>query len=89
MSDKHSYPIDPLIKIIIEKIFTILVCSFIIFIGNHSPELWNTVITEIGVSFLFYYIAYGVAFYSIYRMVIAIVMIWKHDYKVDKFDSKP
>lgn len=85
MTDKHSYPVDPLIRIVIEKFFTIMVCSFIIFIGNHSPKLWHLVIDEINVSFLFYYIAWGVVLYSIYILSITIVMIINHDSSADEY----
>lgn len=83
MSDKHSYPVDPLIRIVIEKFVTIIVCSFIIFLGNHSPTLWHMVLEEINISFIIYYLAWGLVFYSIYRMSIALVMILKHDNLAD------
>lgn len=83
MTDKHSYPTDPLIVVVIEKFVTLLVCSFIIFLGNHSPTLWNMVIRELAISFLIYYLAWGVAFYSLYRMAQALVMIRFHDKSAD------
>lgn len=79
MSDKHSYPVDPLIRIVLEKFATILVCTFIIFLGNHEPDLWRQVLKEINVSYLIYYLAWGVVFYSFYKMSIALVMILKSD----------
>lgn len=83
MTDRHSYPVDPLIRIVIEKFATILVCSFVIFLGNHEQELWNQVLEEINVSYLIYYLAWGVVFYSVYRMSIVLVMIAKHDKSAD------
>lgn len=83
MTDIHSYPENPLIRSVIERVFAILVCSFIIVLGTHYPDLWNDVLGTINFSWIIYYIAWALAFWSIFRMVNGLYMIYKHDKSAD------
>lgn len=76
---KHSYPFNPLFNIVIEKFATILVCTFIIYLGNHEPILWESVLEELNISYLIYYLAWAVIMYSIYKISLAIVMMKNRD----------
>lgn len=77
--EKHLFPVELTVKIILEKLVTITICMFVVLLGFHP--IWHEVLRTINISFIIYYVAVALLIWSLAYLLMGVAMILKYDWE--------